>query len=112
MSRHYHHCEHEGQQVCVLLGYDRPLREFFLQIISTADNTMLYASQADPNCEPESLEYCRKVLRDRGITVPESLFHEIEKESQGFAIHPVVEHFENGRQRVIVARLPSRDREK
>ena len=92
-----------------MLGYERPLREFFLQIISTADNTM---PLADPNCEPESLEYYRKVLRDHGITVPDSLFHEIEKESQRFAIDPVVEHFTNGCQRVIVARLPSRDRGK
>jgi len=40
MSRHHIQLMHEGQAVLVVAGYDRPLRELFLQVFRCQENVL------------------------------------------------------------------------
>jgi hypothetical protein len=108
MSRHYFHDQYQGQRVCVVLGYDRPLREFFLQVradpAEDGGDSMLYASLADPDFEGFDLEYIRAQLAEWNIEIPSTLVADLERDAAGLAIDPVVEHLADGTRRVIVAR--------
>jgi hypothetical protein len=114
MSRHYFDCEHEGQTVRVVLGYDRPLDEFFLQVYRTGfaagdsfreqlcdEADFLYASMSDYDAPPDDLTYFRSQLKRLGINAPESLFKAVEADAARRTGNLVMVHFADGTTRQL-----------
>lgn len=91
MSQHYFNTTHEGQPVQVLLGWDRPLGNFFLVIEKLSegqtaeeesddedeDDGYLYSNLNDENSFGHDLDYYKAKLKELGITVPETMFEQI-----------------------------------
>lgn len=106
MSRHYFDCHCKGQPVQVVIGYDRALREFFLQIVSrhsaegSDDSSYLYASIADPAFCGD-LEACREVLEGFGIVPPESVLQAVRADAEGNVGNLVIRHFADGSSRQL-----------
>lgn len=104
MSRHYFDCEHNSRRIRVTLGYDRPLLEFFLQVheLSSEDDGLLYASLADLDAMVKDIDYFRHKLRSLQIEVPETVFAAVIEDCAHCAGNKVVEHFADGRRRVVL----------
>ena len=99
MSRHYFDCE-LALKVRVIAGYNRPLREFFLQVAILDDRDgmeppMLYASIDDPYSSG-CLEYFRTKLEVLGLSLPATLFREIARDEMTNAGNRSVRHFADG----------------
>lgn len=106
MSRHYFDCRHGGRNIRVTLGYDRPTQEFFMQVQRrTAKGVptlnFLYTSLADPENQPKDLDYYRERLTALGVVVPVDLFEAVWEDACTHRGNAIIEHFENGTQRVI-----------
>ncbi len=106
MSQHRFDTSHKGLPVTVVLGWDRPLRYFFLTIEKPAeliDDTMkvedddfLYSNLHEEDPFGHGLDYYRAVLRHFQIAVPESLFIETGNDAAGNVGNRVVEHRADG----------------
>lgn len=78
MSRHQAHGELDGRQILIVAGYDRPLKELFLQVLSDdrdsqAEDTVLYSSLHEPQCDWRSLDTLVEALAELGLNVPTSM---------------------------------------
>ncbi|WP_025807857.1 hypothetical protein V8U11_08220 [Pseudomonas chlororaphis] len=92
MSRHHFETIHKGFPITVQLGWDRPLDYFFLVIhkpealtdsaMSLDDDDYLYSNLHERNPFNLHLDYYRQVLRYFGITVPESMFIEVQSDAE------------------------------
>jgi len=87
MSRHYFKTSHEGSPITVLIGWDRPMNNFFLVIEKPAElvgNSMafdfLYTNLQERDPFNHDLDYYRAVLRHFQIVVPESMFIEVQRD--------------------------------
>lgn len=82
MSQHYFNTSTpDGQPVTVLLGWDRPLGQYFLvveleQDVEDANDEYLYSNLDDPQAWRQPLEYFERKLEQLGIHVPASMFQE------------------------------------
>jgi hypothetical protein len=85
MSRHIIRSRHDGLPVLVVAGYDRPLRELFLQVIREAADTapkntaetFIYDSLDEPHEDWTDINtLCEKLAR-LDIQVPRSLIDQI-----------------------------------
>ena len=96
MSQHTFKTTRDGEPICVLMGWDRPLAYFFLVVERLAmtddENAYLYLYLDDPGAIDCSLDYYRKKLSELGISVPESMFVEAENDRQHNVGNRVVEH--------------------
>lgn len=106
MSRHYFATFHKGFPITVYLGWDRPMRYFFLVIEKPAelvddamqveDDDHLYSNLHERDPFGHDLDYYRQVLRHFHIHVPESMFTEVQQDCEGNGGNRVVKHGTDG----------------
>lgn len=82
MSRRLAHLEHEGRRITVVAGYDRPLRELFLQVLYAdlppwEEDQFLYASLDDPGADWTDINTVADMLEALGIAVPAGMIEAI-----------------------------------
>ena len=83
MSRHHIRLMHQGQPVLVVAGYDRPLRELFLQVFlcqesgPAGDDDIVYDSLHEPALDWTVIGTLTDKLTALGICVPEKLIEAV-----------------------------------
>src|SRR3546814_19078122 len=91
MSQHYFETHHKGFPITVMLGWDRPLRYFFMTIRKPAelldsamkveDEDFLYSNLHEEDPFGHGLDYYRADLGHFHIDLPSSMFTEFQKDS-------------------------------
>jgi hypothetical protein len=82
MSQHFFETTTaDGVEVTVIMGYDLPLDYVFL-LVEDPNGEMLYSHISDPHAgtERRKVDFYRPILASFGITLPEGIFHEVEKD--------------------------------
>jgi hypothetical protein len=83
VSQHYFSTSTpDGQPVTVLLGWDRPLGQYFLVVEleqdgEEANDEYLYSNLDDPQAWRQPLEYYQGKLVQLGMQVPATMFQEV-----------------------------------
>lgn len=81
MSQHCFETEHQGEPIRVLLGWDRPVNDFFLVIERTEpeqdQDDYLYVSRHDAPLEHRSLAFLEVKLSELGIEVPSQMLDQV-----------------------------------
>lgn len=116
MSQHYCSTQYQSRSVEVVLGYDRPLRCFFMTVthaeaadIDSPDDSSdqpaekaVYSYLADPSgAFNHDLDYYRAKLLSLGILVPESMFRETRQDAINNVGDRMVQHHGDGRVETI-----------
>lgn len=110
MSQHIFKTRHKGHPITVVLGWDRALSYYFMFIrkpaklvdrtMPTLDPTMLYSNMFEDDPHGHDLDYYRKILRRLKITVPKSMFNEVETDERtspwGAGRNRIAIHHANG----------------
>ncbi|CAM5208974.1 MULTISPECIES: hypothetical protein [Alcaligenaceae] len=106
MSQHHFETLHKGFPITVALGWDRPMRYFFLTIHKPAeliDSAMkvecedfLYSNWQEEDPFGHGPDYFREVLRHFHIDVPESMFTEVQQDYVKNVGNRVVKHQADG----------------
>ncbi len=79
MSQHFFKTQHNGKEVVVLIGFDRPLGHVFMVISDAPEqDEPIYSNLFQPEPFSLSLMDYRSVLSELGISVPESMFEQVE----------------------------------
>jgi hypothetical protein len=84
MSQHILKTEHEGKPVQLIIGWDRPLRQFFysLQDLSPgAEDPVLGTSMMLNQSELHSLDPIIEDLKELGITPPAKMLEEVQADA-------------------------------
>ncbi len=70
-----------GQELTVLMGYDRRLNYVFC-VVTGQNDDLVYSNLDDDNAgiHQQDVEYYRPVLENLGLTVPESMFREVKSD--------------------------------
>ena len=94
MSQHYFQTIYGSRPVCVTLGWDRPLHEYFMLIEyddgkGEADPEVLYTYLRD---HQRSLEDYRQTLVELGLNVPETMFDEVSRDRASNVGNRIVSH--------------------
>ena len=109
MSRHNYSTVYRERKVDITLGFDRPLQEYFMTIMyadpaedvsgdEEYEPPIVYSNLSDPDANRiTDLSYYRDKLRALDITVPETLFHEVEQDAQDQVGNRLARHFDDGR---------------
>ncbi len=98
MSRHHIRLMHEGQTVLVVAGYDRPLRELFLQVFRCQENVfpgedeIIYDSLNEPGLDWTDIGTLTVKLSKLEIGVPQALIEAVYLDQCFNAGNTVVEH--------------------
>jgi hypothetical protein len=82
MSQHFFETiTADGVEVTVTIGYYRPLDYVFL-LVEDPNGEMLYSNLSDPHAgtKQRKVDYYRSILASFGITLPEGIFREVEKD--------------------------------
>ena len=93
MSRHIYNTQtDELGDVQVVLGYDRPLDYVFCTI--STKKGFLYSNMSDIEAltTQQDVGYYRDILAQHGITVPESMFEQVELDQFNREGNRVVDH--------------------
>lgn len=83
MSQHSTPTRYRDQAVVVVAGYDRPLNDLFLQVLSDEDappaqeERVLYSSIHEPGLDWTDINTVSAKLTELGIEVPDSLLEAI-----------------------------------
>ncbi|MBS4020125.1 MAG: hypothetical protein KGZ68_18020 [Dechloromonas sp.] len=83
MSRHHIRLSHCGGTIVVVAGYDRPLRQLFLQVLRgedgrlTCEDDILYDSLHEPALDWGVISTLTDKLLMLDITVPQSLIEAV-----------------------------------
>lgn len=99
MSRHHIQLMHEGRAVLVVAGYDRPLRELFLQVIRCQENVLpgedeiVYDSLHEPGLDWTDIGTLTEKLSKLEICVPKALIDAVYLDQRFNAGNTVVEHY-------------------
>lgn len=101
MSQHFFKSEHQGRPITVVLGWDRPLQCFFMDIIGTNKDPLdephyLYSHLEEARPFTLTLEDFRSCLRQLDIDVPPSMFQEVEKDAKEDVGNRFIAHQPNG----------------
>ncbi|USR37588.1 hypothetical protein L1F06_012865 [Ectopseudomonas hydrolytica] len=106
MSQHRFDTVHKGFPITVILGWDRPMKHFFLiikkppELIDDAarveDDDYLYSNLHERNPFNHDLDYYREVLRHFQILVPESLFTEVQRDLENNTGNRIAKHQPDG----------------
>jgi hypothetical protein len=94
MSQHvYKTTTTQGENVTVTMGYDRPLNFVFCTVIADG-GTVLYSNldDAEAGTLQQEVGYYRGVLQQYGITVPASVFQEVQADQLRRVGNRVVVH--------------------
>ena len=105
MSRHYIELKAGERDLLVAIGYDRPLNEFFIIIEALSSRGHTIEQDGDPyllTSNGHSLGCYRQQLTELNIAVPDTLFTAVEDDAEQQVGNYVVEHFSDGRTRVVV----------
>lgn len=106
MSRHYIRLMHEGRAVLVVAGYDRPLRELFLQVFlyrenqPTDEDDILYDSLHEPALDWTMISTLTGKLHALGIEVPASQIEAVHSD-QCFNAGNIVVRYHAGQPTVL-----------
>ena len=98
MTRHHVQARCGPRDVLVVAGYDRPLRELFLQVLvepigpPAADDEIVYASIHEPWRDWTDVATVTEQLERLGIEVPHSLMQAVRLDQALDAGNRVVEH--------------------
>ena len=98
MSRHHIRLMHQGQPVLVVAGYDRPLRELFLQVFlcqesgPAGDDDIVYDSLHEPALDWTVIGTLTDKLTALGICVPEKLIEAVYLDKRFITGNVVVWH--------------------
>lgn len=100
MSQHYFVTTHARRPVRVVMGYDRALNYVFMTVERLDDDRHIYLysnrfdEEAGTHCQ--DVYHYRDVLMDLRLTVPASMFDEVERDRTSRMGNRVVHHFSNG----------------
>lgn len=91
MSQHKHSTvTKDGKRVTITLGYDRPLDYLFCTVMlneegKSEDEDILYSNLSDDEAGThlQEVDYFRNVLAELGISVPDSMFTEVNIDQLG-----------------------------
>lgn len=98
MSQHNFLTQHNGMEVVVQLGFDRPLGHLFMVIAqASGHNDPIYSNQFQPDAFDLTLTDYRSVLGEMGISVPESMFEQVELDQALGVGNRVAWHSADGR---------------
>lgn len=98
MSRHHIWLMHQGRPVLVVAGYDRPLRELFLQVFlcqesgSAGEDDIVYNSLHEPALDWTVIGTLTEKINAFGIFVPEELIEAVYLDQRFNAGNIVVRH--------------------
>ncbi len=97
MSRHHFKTELDGRPILVDMGYDRPLRGFFMMITradaGADEDTCLYDNLAQENSHLGTIVPFLEALDNLKIHVPQEMIEEIECDQLWNIGNKYVEHF-------------------
>lgn len=106
MSQHYFETSHKGFPITVQLGWDRPMQYFFMVIrkpidlideaMKVEDDDFLYSNWHENDPFGHDLHYYCEVLRHFRITVPESMFIEVQHDADRNTGNRLVHHQADG----------------
>ena len=101
MSRHHLRTARGAGPVLVVMGYDRPLHEFFLQLWNDdpeaeADEPA-YSSLAEPAADWHDIATLVQRLEELDVAVPRSMIDAVVADSVHRAGNRIVEHALDGR---------------
>lgn len=83
MSQHSVRTRHQGAEVVVVAGYDRPLNDLFLQVLAHEDGPqvieehVLYSSLHEPQRDWTDINTVSDKLTELGVDVPDSLLEAV-----------------------------------
>lgn len=93
MSQHFCDSEYQGKPVEVLIGWDKPLQQFFMVIEYKNDEDIpeddlegyVYSNLTDEELLKKplaemSLDYFKSKLEELNIQIPSTMFPEVEKD--------------------------------
>jgi hypothetical protein len=96
MSQHLFTIEHEGRPIRILMGWDRPLKEFFLSVarldVKDDEDSILYASLYDMEKDPRDIDYLVGKLEALGIKVPDSMISQVRTDAIDNVGNKLVNH--------------------
>jgi hypothetical protein len=101
MSQHYYHeTDPDGSCITVLLGWDRPLQHVFLDVTKESNDRkteeMLYSNLDDPSSRGQDLVYYRNKVSDLGLSLPETMYTEVERDQANNTGNRIVQHTHEG----------------
>lgn len=123
MSQHLFDSVYNDRPIRVMMGFDRPLNGFFMNIqyVESPPNPQSGEASVDPALDDEEsepdegfiydslvgsgddLSDYRSALQSLGIVVPESIFREVQKDADNSTGNRVTRHFADGRFEDILA---------
>ena len=109
MSRHHIRLSHCGGAIVVVAGYDRPLRQLFLQVLRDEEgrpicgDDVLYDSLHEPALDWSVIGTLTDKLAAHDITVPDSLIEGVYLDQCLNAGNRVVRHYANQPPEVLLA---------
>lgn len=98
MSQHSVHTRYQDDEVVVIAGYDRPLNDLFLQVLSHEDASqameecVLYSSLHEPQRDWTDINTVSDKLTELGIKVPDSLLEAVYLDQLFHAGNRMVRH--------------------
>jgi hypothetical protein len=101
MSRHHLRTVRGTSPLLVVMGYDRPLNEFFLQLwhdgtLADAEEPA-YSSLDEPAADWRDIATVARRLQELGVAVPRSMIDAVVADSVQRAGNRIVEHALDGR---------------
>lgn len=100
MSRHHLRTVRGANPVLVVMGYDRPLNEFFLQLWDDSPgadaDAPAYSSLDEPAADWRDIATVVRCLEDLGVQVPRSMIDAIIGDGVHRAGNRIVEHASDG----------------
>lgn len=106
MSQHHFNTVHKGYPITVILGWDRPMQHLFLLIrkpaeleddtVQVLDENFLYSNLYEADPFGHDLDYYREVLRRFQVSVPESMFNQVQIDAVMNAGNRFVKHEADG----------------
>lgn len=100
MSQHYFVTTHARRPVLVVMGYDRALNYVFMTVERLDDDRHIYLysnrfdEEAGTHCQ--DVYHYRDVLADLNLTVPVSMFDEVERDRTSRIGKRIVRYHSNG----------------
>lgn len=99
MSQHTYQTQYKGQEARILMGFDRPMQGFFMDINLKAkfETIPLYASSKDPELQgslgmSKSIDIFCKRLVEFDLTIPEAMLLAVQKDGEENAGNVVMDH--------------------
>ena len=99
MSQHTYTTSYKGQEVRILMGFDRPLQGFFMDIDvqSSFQSIPLYACSEDSALREtfgmsKSIDHFLQKLVALGLKIPEAMLLEVQKDGEENAGNVVKNH--------------------